>query len=534
MVVFFRAKQIKVLIFGAGSAARAFYQKQAQQYNVIGFVDNASFKKDSRIFGKVIYSPNQLKQLEFDKVIIASMYHIEIKQQLIEDLCIPEYKIGVFTIDDSSGKKNPNVFGMFNGFGDMVLGYVENLVCNQKYFRHGLYSLFKREGERLVEINWLDTCVSNKLISLREVTEDVIHAPHLLGSPQASHSVVVPEVALFGFNDVKVGSASRSLYLEKELRVVMERVPSAIKYTNRVDYSCSLIRYHGTESAILSPRLSLPGNSFIERGIVILGIAETNYFHFIIEVVSKLQFIKELPEQYREYPIILSEYAGKITSIKQIISYFDITHPLLFLKTGEIYNIGSALVINSPNLFVPSFKRGGYPVLGGVYRQESLLYLRDLVLKNIPGHTKNLPSKVFFARKGHIRTYNQPEIIRLLEEYGVTSVYMEDFSFDEQVSLMQNAQIIIGPSGAAWTNILFAQPTAKALCWGSEINSELACFSDIAKRVGVQLDYLTYKTNSRATRDSYFASYIMNVALVENWLLECNLERTKQSLEVEV
>lgn len=52
-----------------------------------------------------------------------------------------------------------------------------------------------------------------------------------------------------------------------------------------------------------------------------------------------------------------------------------------------------------------------------------------------------------------------------LSVFGFTFVYMEDLSFCEQVSLMAQAEIIVGPTGAAWTNIIFASPGTKALCW---------------------------------------------------------------------
>ena len=52
-----------------------------------------------------------------------------------------------------------------------------------------------------------------------------------------------------------------------------------------------------------------------------------------------------------------------------------------------------------------------------------------------------------------------------------------------------NASVVVGPTGAALTNLVYCQPNTKAICLIST-NWNLGYFSNIAHQVGVELKYI--------------------------------------------
>lgn len=75
-----------IYIFGAGGLGKAFYSNLFNHsVKVIGFIDNDQKKWESKLFDKVIFSPEILNNnMDDTKVIVCSMYADEISNQLID------------------------------------------------------------------------------------------------------------------------------------------------------------------------------------------------------------------------------------------------------------------------------------------------------------------------------------------------------------------------------------------------------------------------------------------------------------------
>ncbi len=70
--------------------------------------------------------------------------------------------------------------------------------------------------------------------------------------------------------------------------------------------------------------------------------------------------------------------------------------------------------------------------------------------------------RVFVSRGKAARRnlVNEDEIWTTLEKAGFERVYMEDLSFEDQVLLMRETAILVGPHGAGLTNMIFCSPGA--------------------------------------------------------------------------
>ena len=78
-----------------------------------------------------------------------------------------------------------------------------------------------------------------------------------------------------------------------------------------------------------------------------------------------------------------------------------------------------------------------------------------------------------------------------LDKNGFIVVYLEDFCVEEQISLFNEAEVIVAVHGAALTNILFTKKNTKVVEIGHERGSP-TCFEDLAKELGL-VNYMKVK-----------------------------------------
>jgi capsular polysaccharide biosynthesis protein len=507
----------RVLIFGASSGGFNFYRYYGHRYQVVGFLDNNQQKHGQKLFGKIIYPPQQLDQLTYERIIIASEFYLEINEQLLNEFSIPEERIVFFQDEELE-----------------PLTTLEKWISKQEVLNHErmcnrpsllasfLGWLFMRRHEKSrrgrfkrLTLSWLDTMTDNKVHVFRESRPDTVQAPRNIGAIVQPIAIRIPEVALYHFQDAQLRGVSRAVVLGGK-HMIHERVLTA--FHNDADYSNGSFAYHSDTHALLMQHPLIP----VEKGILINSSHDTNYYHFLLEALSQLQFIAELPERYADYPILISISAQKIPSFKDFVTACNISRPFIFLQPSTTYQVKDVLFITAPNNLIANPRNGLKNVTeSGFVRKESLDFMRSIALplgQAIDPAT--VPKRVFMARRRHRRSYNQEEIFAVLERQGFSQVYMEDLSFSQQVALMANAEAIVGPTGAAWTNVIFASSGAKALCWMAADAGEVACFSDLASKVGVDMDYIRYQAGTSDVRQLYSLGYYLDPGLVSTWVQE--------------
>ncbi|WP_241507615.1 glycosyltransferase 61 family protein [Chryseobacterium piscium] len=91
----------------------------------------------------------------------------------------------------------------------------------------------------------------------------------------------------------------------------------------------------------------------------------------------------------------------------------------------------------------------------------------------------------------------------MAKDFGFEEVFFEELNIHEQIFLMNNADYIIGPSGAAWTNILFAKPNAKGLTWLSTVWGDFSIYSTMAKHMKFDLFFYIYPQVSEDFHEDY-------------------------------
>ena len=81
--------QLRVIVYGSGGNGIKYYQQNKDNHEIIAFADSY---KNGELFGLPIISPNDIKDFDFDMIVIASIYTEAIKKTLLE-IGIEESKI---------------------------------------------------------------------------------------------------------------------------------------------------------------------------------------------------------------------------------------------------------------------------------------------------------------------------------------------------------------------------------------------------------------------------------------------------------
>ena len=86
------------------------------------------------------------------------------------------------------------------------------------------------------------------------------------------------------------------------------------------------------------------------------------------------------------------------------------------------------------------------------------------------GNSKKFAKKIYIDRSDstsnvkHLRTIkNEDEVKNYLSGIGFENVRLGEYSFKDQISIFENAEVIVGLHGAGFANIVFSKPNVKII-----------------------------------------------------------------------
>jgi capsular polysaccharide biosynthesis protein len=376
---------------------------------------------------------------------------------------------------------------------------------------------------RALPLVWMDGQTAYLGGLLRHGAQGIACSPHSIGGVQSTESVRLPDIHYYVFEKARVSAISSSVVLNDE-QVIIDRAigPDQDKY----DYAGGHVVVHGGDTAVVR----LGESVGIGKGIFLGGNGSFNYYHWMVEILAKLEFLPDLPLHYQKYPLLVSEDVINIPTFRETLNIFAEGLELVVFGKQSSYVVDELIYIKSPsnlpfNLFGNQKFKCSYVNIDKL----SIDYLRKVALQNAlkTPALKNYPKKIFLCRKNGLRNYNQDEVFEYLSALGFTKIFMEDLSFMEQVRTVYHADYMVGPTGAAWTNLIFCRSGAKGLCWMAEEFGDFSAYSTIAGMVGVDLRYLAYKAGTRSTGELYCKDYRIDLNMIKRGLSV--LEETRHS-----
>jgi capsular polysaccharide biosynthesis protein len=202
-----------------------------------------------------------------------------------------------------------------------------------------------------------------------------------------------------------------------------------------------------------------------------------NYCHWLWEALSKLS---ELKKEFKDAVLVLPKSYLKIDFVMKSLAAFG-------FDEKNIKTIPKRSRLKVKNLFfIPCINIS----TKGYYDFLKFSKVSQIVISHYREKLKtNYGARIYISRsdpkKNTARKVaNEKELTNMLAKYGFKTVYMENFSFLEQVSIMHFSNFIIAPHGAGITNVVFAQKNCNLIelinkKWGK------SCFAEMCERANI-------------------------------------------------
>lgn len=171
---------------------------------------------------------------------------------------------------------------------------------------------------------------------------------------------------------------------------------------------------------------------------------DSNFGHWIVELLPRVrEFKNQFSNQRLRFGIPLNPYSMIELRMK--------TLEWAGVNKEDIYLLPTTPIKFDKITFITSNS-----IHSHTHDYDGVRHVNLQTLSAIKNRGEN--KYIYVARKNGSRRniINEDTIVKMLESMGFFVVYPEDLSIEKQVELFSGAEIIIGPSGAALTNIMWA------------------------------------------------------------------------------
>lgn len=339
---------------------------------------------------------------------------------------------------------------------------------------------------------------------LKESSEWPLSPPYQPGrsSPiKYLENVTLPELYIAEVHDAIVTGGIIPILIGDEVALIDDEAPE-------IKYGDEIVSYEISPESILIRFRNHQGEGDIpdiEKGIFLCGPWGYNYFHWLIEIIPKFWVCNQCPE-YNMMPLIISKEVP--TKFLDIIQTFDTQkRDIIFVDYGVRYRVHK-LVIPS-QFFCSNVQKQIVSPLG-------VKYLKEKLRREETVGFRESGKRLYIQRRDPLyrKLLNEHEISALFERYDFKFIEPAQLSIPEQISLFSKAEILAGPHGAGWTNMIFTPPSAKGIMLLGDKKSQL--YSNIAQIIGLDLVHIHGECVREQTIDSQFhCDFLVDVEEIE-------------------
>lgn len=260
----------------------------------------------------------------------------------------------------------------------------------------------------------------------------------------------------------------------------------------------------------------------INKGIFLGGRWSENWFHWLIDILPRLIWLENLPKNYKDYPLLVPEGLPGATFI-EALKILEPRRSIILLKKQKPIKVESLIVIDGFKTTISKIGFYEYPTKNLlIINKDALDKYRKKFLNALSTNNKsnNRIKRIFLARSSqNTRQYNQDEVFKMLQRYGFKKILLQEFSFLDQIQLINDADVIIGPSGAAMANLLFAKVNSNIIIWHDKFADGFCeIFQFLAQVSKSSCHLITYKPGGNDYIANVSNSYKVSITTIENKL----------------
>jgi len=196
--------------------------------------------------------------------------------------------------------------------------------------------------------------------------------------------------------------------------------------------------------------------------------ARTNHYHWLFDLLPRIHLLgdaRALVERYA-VPVLGTEVQRR--SLER-----------LGIPAVAVLPLEDRSKVYCERLLVPSLPGG----IGAVPAWVAT-FLRDAFCT--VGADPRPRRRLYIARGDalHRRIVNEPELVAALAQWGFATVRLAELSFDEQVRVFEDAEIVVGAHGAGLANLVFASDCAVVEIFAPDYLVWSDCFFTLARLLG--------------------------------------------------
>jgi capsular polysaccharide biosynthesis protein len=190
----------------------------------------------------------------------------------------------------------------------------------------------------------------------------------------------------------------------------------------------------------------------IDEACLLFNSQSSNYFHWMVEHLSRLEGIVEYERRTGSRPSIIvpPDMTAFQKESLRLLGYDE--------NDWLPWNSFSATV---DTLVIPSVRR---EYDDGIAAPASIEWLRsDMISSAMPNESNQLDGSLLYVSRENAsrrRVSNEEEILEMLNSYGFEKVLPGELSQEQAVETFNRAEIIAGPHGAGLTDIIFSEDCA--------------------------------------------------------------------------
>lgn len=382
---------------------------------------------------------------------------------------------------------------------------------------------------RLIITNYLferKKTIGRKVISLKEYSSEeykvieeecerpVYLAPYFEQTAGEIKTVKTPEIYLASIENAGIVGGCGALFTKKYC--ILDIL--ANDKENRVDYVSMPTCFYEHKKLYVKYRKK---NKPIYKAISLCGAAPFNYYHFMIELMSRLEYVEKYVED-KTIPILVDEAAFSYSQMEELFACINrYRRPIIKVRNDTLYKV-KELIYPSMNTWFPVNVQIGlinrYEDFG--IAKSALTNLRSTILDS---SATVRTRKLYISRKKKklSRLVNEADVENLFISYGFEVIYPEELSFSQQVQVFREAQQVAGVSGAAFANIVFCAPDTKVICIiPKEYNFYL--YSSMAYLLDEQFIFLNAELANKG-ENAALSQFRLDLSYCEKFLMDLNI-----------
>ena len=379
------------------------------------------------------------------------------------------------------------------------------------------FRLFRLEYKKFISINEYIKKESSKVEFLYDNVISLHYSPPVFNSPikkneelfevKAIHDyiAIISGGRIVGGSNVVILNNTQALY-----ELFNYNTEQRYKYTDG-----AIVSYNYESCFILAKDSKI----ILEEAIVLSGNFSFNYYHFIFEILSKIEKVEQL-NLNTNIPFVIDKVCFETPQFSELLKVFNKKNrSIISINKREIISINKLYFISGSNILPSEFINDNSIKPSDIlFNLTTLSSIRFKLLAL--SSEKEFPKRIYISRANASkrRSFNENDVFTVLKNYNFELISPEQYSIADQISMFNKAEYIVGGSGAAFTNLLFCNEKCKVVIFIKDI-FPLSIFSTIASHIGADLIYYT-ENKSAIKYNNIHESFNIDIENLNNFVYE--------------